>query len=137
MSPWIVLVTLAALFFLFLTSLNVARTRGATKIMPPAMTGDPVLERAVRVHGNTLEWIVIFLPCLWLWAAYLDPRVGAALGVLWILGRYIYMQGYMQEPGKRSAGFLVQGVAIIILFFGAVAAAIASLVGHPLPMKWF
>ena len=137
MSPWIVLVTLATVFFYLLTGLNAASTRGKTKIAAPAMSGDPLLERALRVQGNTLEWIVIFLPSLWLWAAYLDPRVGAVLGVIWILGRYLYMRGYMQEAGKRSTGFLVQALATVILFFGALIGVLASLFGHPLPSKWF
>src|ERR1700760_4739066 len=102
MSPWIVIVTLLSLLFYFFTSFNAARTRGKTKIHAPAMSGDPLLERALRVQGNTLEWIVIYLPCLWLWSAYLDPRVGALLGLVWIGGRYLYMRGYMEEAGKRS-----------------------------------
>ena len=137
MSPWIVLVTLFALFFYLTTGFNVGRTRSKTKVFAPAMSGDPLLERALRVQGNTLEWIVIFLPSLWLWSAYLDPRVGAILGVIWIVGRYLYMRGYMEDAGKRGPGFLVQALATIILFFGALIGAVLTLFGHPLPSTWF
>ena len=133
MSPWIVLVTLCAVFFYFLTGVNAVRTRVRTKVYAPAMTGHPDVERALRVQGNTLEWIVIFLPSLWLWAAYLDPRVGALLGVVWILGRILYLFGYMKDAQKRGPGFLVQVAMTAILFFGALFGVLATLFGHPLP----
>ena len=40
----------------------VARVRRRVKIDSPAMTGAPELERALRVQGNTVEQIVLFLP---------------------------------------------------------------------------
>ncbi|HEY3815193.1 MAG TPA: MAPEG family protein [Caulobacteraceae bacterium] len=137
MSPWIVLVTLLALLFYFLTGVNAVRTRVRTKVYAPAMSGHPDVERALRVQGNTLEWIVIFLPCLWLWSAYLDPRVGAGLGAIWIVGRILYLFGYMQEAQKRGPGFLVQVLMTAILFFGSLAGVLASLLGHPISKTWF
>jgi uncharacterized membrane protein YecN with MAPEG domain len=137
MSPWIVLVTLCALFFYFLTGVNAVRTRVRTKVFAPAMSGHPDVERALRVQGNTLEWIVIFLPSLWLWSAYLDPRVGAVLGAIWVAGRILYLFGYMQEAQKRGPGFLVQVLMTAILFFGSLAGVLASLLGHPIPKTWF
>jgi hypothetical protein len=47
------------------------------------------------------------------------------------------MRGYMLEAGKRGPGFLVQALATIILFFGALIGAVATLFGHPLPNTWF
>jgi uncharacterized membrane protein YecN with MAPEG domain len=137
MSPWIVLVTLGALFFYFTTGINAVRARVRTKVFAPAMSGHPDVERALRVQGNTLEWIVIFLPSLWLWAAYLDPRVGALLGVVWICGRILYLFGYMKDAAKRGPGFLIQVIATAILFFGALIGAVAALSGHPLPQTFF
>ena len=46
-----------------------ARDRWSDKVSgidAPAMTGHPEFERAVRAHANTLEWLPIFLPSLWL-----------------------------------------------------------------------
>jgi glutathione S-transferase len=137
MSPWIVLVTLLALLFYFFTGLNAARTRGKHSIPAPAMSGHPEVERALRVQGNSLEWIVIFLPALWLWAVYLDPRIGALLGLVWILGRVLYQTGYMKEASKRSTGFLIQLVAVFILWLGAVVGAVAQMLQHPLPTQFF
>ena len=124
---WTALVTLLALLVYFWMSLQVARTRGKCGITPPAMTGDPLLERAVRVQTNTLEWLPIFLASLWLFAVYWNELVAAGLGIVWIIGRLLYSAGYMAEPAKRSTGFLIQALASAVLLFGALGKIIYSL----------
>jgi uncharacterized membrane protein YecN with MAPEG domain len=126
---WTALVTLLALLAYFWMSLQVGRARGKSGINPPAMTGDPLLERAVRVHYNTLEWLPIFLASLWLFAIYWNELVAAALGILWIIGRLLYSAGYMADPAKRSTGFLIQLLACAVLLlgsFGRIAYSLAT-----------
>lgn len=120
----VAIVTLAALVLYVVLGLNVARARSKTGIHAPQMTGDPMLERAIRVQANTLEWLPIFLPSLWLFALYWNDLWAAALGVIWILGRIIYAMGYMADPKKREAGFLIQALASAVLLFGALGRAI-------------
>ncbi|HTT82356.1 MAG TPA: MAPEG family protein [Rhizomicrobium sp.] len=117
---WTAIVSLLALLMYFWMSLKVARTRGKSGIEPPAMTGDPLLERAIRVQSNTLEWLPIFLVSLWLFAIYWNERVAAGLGVVWIIGRLVYSAGYMADPAKRSTGFLIQLLASAVLLLGAL-----------------
>ena len=124
---WTALVSLLSLLVYFWMSLQVGRARGKCGIHAPAMTGDPLLERAVRVHYNTLEWLPIFLVSLWLAAVYWNELIAAALGVVWIVGRLIYAFGYMADPAKRSAGFFIQAIAGAILLFGALVKIIYSL----------
>ncbi len=124
---WTAVVSLLALLIYFWMSLNVGRARGKTGIAAPAMTGDPILERAVRVHYNTLEWLPIFLVSLWLFAIYWNELVAAGVGVVWIVGRVIYSTGYMADPGKRSTGFLIQLAAVAVLLFGALGKIVWSL----------
>lgn len=124
---WTAVVTLVALLVYFWMSLQVARTRGKCGITPPAMTGDPLLERAVRVQSNTLEWLPIFLPSLWLFAIYWNEPVAASLGVVWIVGRLFYSAGYMADPARRSTGFLIQLLACAVLLFGALGRIAYSL----------
>ncbi len=124
---WTALVTLATLLVYFWMSLQVARARGKSGIQAPTMTGDPMLERAVRVHYNTLEWLPIFLPSLWLFAIYWNEMVAAGLGVVWIIGRLAYAAGYMADPAKRSTGFLIQILACAVLLFGALGRIVYGL----------
>lgn len=116
---WSGLVSLAAVLVLLGMGINVGRIRHKIGVMAPVMTGDPQLERAIRVHYNTLEWIPAFLVSLWLFAIYWNDAVAAALGVVWILGRLLYAQGYMADPAKRGPGFLIQALATLVLLFGA------------------
>ena len=124
---WVAIVTLVAILTYFWISFQTALARRKTGIQAPAMIGDPVLERAVRAHYNTLEWLPIFLPSLWLFAIYWNELVAAGLGVVWIVGRIIYATGYMAAAEKRSTGFLIQSLATAVLLFGALGKIIWSL----------
>jgi glutathione S-transferase len=106
-------VTVLSVLFVFYTGLVVAQMRGKHKIDAPAVTGNPEFERAYRVQVNTLEQFVVFLPLLWLATTYfmMLPWLPAVLGLVWIVGRYMYMQGYIAEAGRRSNGFLVTIIA--------------------------
>jgi glutathione S-transferase len=127
MTALVAIVTVLVLLFYFWTALTVGRMRGKHKIDAPAMTGHPEFERAVRVQMNTLEWIVIFLPAMWLCAAYVNPMLAAALGVVWIVGRYMYMQGYLKDPKARSMGFMIQMGATAVALFGGLIGAVVSI----------
>ena len=116
----VAIVTLLALLTYFWMGLQVAGARGKSGIQAPAMTGHPLLERAVRVHYNTLEWLPIFLASLWLFAIYWNDLVAAGLGVVWIVGRLVYSFGYMADPAKRGPGFMIQSLATAVLLFGAL-----------------
>lgn len=127
MHPLIAVVTLLALLVYIATIGVVGASRGKHGVPAPAMSGHPVVERALRVQGNTLEGLIVFLPALWLFAAYVDVRWGAALGALWIVGRIAYMVGYLTSPGKRVAGFGIQAVATLSLVLGALIGAAGAL----------
>jgi glutathione S-transferase len=124
------LVTCLAILFYFFTCIQVARARVAFGVKVPAITGHPDFERVFRVQMNTLEWMPIFLPSLWLFAIYVSDAVAAVLGLVWIVGRILYFTGYSQAAEKRSRGFGIQAGAAIILWLGALGAIVWRLV-HP------
>jgi uncharacterized membrane protein YecN with MAPEG domain len=124
---WVALVTLLALLVYFWMGLRVGLARSKTGIAAPAMTGDPLLERSVRVQANTLEWLPIFLVSLWLFAIYWNDLAAAGLGVVWIVGRVLYALGYVSDPKKRELGFLIQAAAAATLLFGALGRIVWAL----------
>ena len=124
------LVTCMAILFYFLTSAQVARARATFGIKAPAISGNPDFERVFRVQMNTLEWLPIFLSALWLFALYISDAIAAALGLVWIGGRILYMTGYSKAANKRGPGFGIQAVAAILLWLGALAAIVWRLI-HP------
>lgn len=115
-------VTVLAVLFVFYTGLVVAQMRGKHKIDAPAVTGNPEFERAYRVQVNTVEQFVILLPLLWLATSFFMvlPWLPAAAGVVWVIGRILYMQGYIAEASKRSTGFLISIVATAALLIMSI-----------------
>ncbi|MDO9223150.1 MAG: MAPEG family protein [Caulobacter sp.] len=131
-QAYVAIVTLLALLVYFWMGMGVAGARRKSGIAAPTMTGDPLLERAVRVQANTLEWLPIFLPSLWLFYVFWTPQdpagmIAAALGAVWIVGRILYALGYVKDPGKRELGFLIQTLAAAVLLFGALGKAVMIL----------
>ncbi|WP_298255144.1 MAPEG family protein [Bradyrhizobium sp.] len=124
------LVTCLVILMYFAFSFQVGKARGTYGIKAPAISGHPDFERVFRVHMNTLEWMPIFLPALWLFAFYVSDAIAAALGVVWIIGRILYMTGYAKAANKRRPGFAIQASATIALWLGATGAILWRLV-HP------
>ena len=54
----------------------VGRARGRYGVKAPAITGHEVFERYFRVQQNTLELLVVMLPAIWLFARYVERRLG-------------------------------------------------------------
>ena len=113
--PLTSLVTLGAIILFFFMGLRVAKARGTFNVPAPATSGDPIFERHFRVQMNTLEWLAMFLPALWLGAVWHSVVVAAGLGLVWIVGRIIYMVAYVADPKTRSLGFVVQMLATLSL----------------------
>lgn len=124
---WTALVTLLALLLYFFFGFGVAGARAKYKVAAPAMSGDPIFERHVRVQMNTLEWLAIFLPSLWLFSAHWGDRIAAGIGAVWIVGRILYRVGYVRDPGARGPGFGIQALAALALLVGALIGVVQTL----------
>jgi len=125
---YVAIVSLLALLTYFWMSLQVGRARAKCGIAAPTMTGDPVLERTIRAHYNTLEWLPLFLVPMWLFAIYWSDLIAAIVGLVWIVGRIVYQLGYVADPKKREVGFLIQAVAVAVLLFGSLGRLVYVLV---------
>jgi glutathione S-transferase len=128
MSHFTALVTCLAILFYFFTSIRVARARAAFGIKAPTISGNCDFERVFRVQMNTLEWMPIFLPSLWLFAIYNSDAIAALVGLVWIVGRVLYMTGYSQAAEKRGPGFFIQSSACGVLLLGALGAILWRLI---------
>ena len=115
-------VTILALLLYFFMVIRVGGARGKYKIEAPAVAGHPIFERTYRVQMNTLEQLPIFLVGLWLATIYFSRLawLPAALGLLWVLGRFFYMQAYIADPAKRGPGFGISALCEIALVILAI-----------------
>lgn len=100
--------------------------RGKHGVKAPAVSGPDEFNRAFRVHINTLEGLIVFLPGLWLFGTFINPIWAAALGVVGIVGRLIYARGYVMDPAKRGPGALICGVINIVLMIGSLVGLIIA-----------
>jgi glutathione S-transferase len=110
-------VTALALLEYLVLGMMVGRARAQYKVEAPATTGNPTFERYFRVHQNSLEALIVFVPALWMFAQFLSISVAIALGLIFIAGRIIYAAGYVRAPERRGPGagitFLVNGALVI------------------------
>ncbi len=127
MPNYTAIVTLLSVLFYFYTGFAVGQARMNFGVQAPATSGHPQFERLFRVQMNTLEWMPIFLPSLWLFALYVDDRAAAAIGLFWILARILYFRGYAAAAEKRAMGFGLQALAAGVLLVGALAGVVAKL----------
>jgi glutathione S-transferase len=122
------IVTILALVLYIVMFMRVGSARSKYKIEAPAVTGDPNFERVYRVQMNTLEQLPIFFAGLWLATIYFKMLgwLPAAIGLLWVIGRYMYMEGYIAAAGKRSTGFLISGIAALALLVMALVGVVMA-----------
>jgi glutathione S-transferase len=122
-APAIILtgiVTLLAVLISLAFAIGVARARREARIDAPAMTGHPVLERAVRIQGNTVEQFVIFLPSLWLAALYFQGWLPPIIGAVWCLGRIIYAFTYGDRKSRFPGFALTIFPTLILIVLAAI-----------------
>jgi len=125
---WVAIVSSLALLQVFVFALQVGQARVRHGVNAPTITGPEEFDRAFRVHQNTVEQLIIFIPALWIFAYFVRPDVAAGLGILFIVGRQIYRASYVTDPAKRSAGFGIGAFATVILMLGGLIGAILAVI---------
>jgi hypothetical protein len=125
----VAIVTALVLLEYFWIVWQTGQARGKYGVPAPAMSGHPIFERWLRVQLNTVEQLVIFLPALWMFALYVHATVAAALGLGFLVGRYLFARGYVEDPAKRGPGFIVTLASSMTLLVGGLIGAIASALG--------
>jgi len=125
---WVTIVAMLALLEYFFFSIKVGQARGKYGVKAPATTGNEHFERYHRVHQNTMEQLVMFLPSLFTFASLVSEMWAAILGVVFIIGRAVYFNLYIGNPDKRVPGVLISLLATAVLIIGSLVGAIMILV---------
>ena len=125
---WVTIVAMLALLEYFFFSIKVGQARGKYGVKAPATTGNEHFERYHRVHQNTMEQLVMFLPSLFTFASLVSETWAAILGVVFIIGRAVYFNLYIGNPDKRGPGVLISLLATAVLIIGSLVGAIMILV---------
>jgi glutathione S-transferase len=121
------IVTALAVLQFIVFGFKVGAARGRYGVKAPAITGNETFERLFRVQQNTLEQLIAFLPGIYLFARYFNPRVAAALGVVYLIGRELYAYTYVKDPSKREVGYGMTFLPMVILVVGGLIGAVRGL----------
>ncbi len=122
------IVMLALLQYTILTAM-VGAQRGKHHIKAPAVSGNEAFERAFRIQQNTLENLIVFIPCCFTFALFVSDLYVLIPGVTFLLGRGMYARSYARDPGDRGPGFALTILANIALVLGTLIGVTLSLLG--------
>ena len=120
-----IIITFALLQYIAFGML-VGKARSQSNIKAPEVSGDPVFERYYRVHQNTLEQLIAFIPGILLFSHYFQPTIAAGIGLIYLIGRIIYLKSYIAEPESRALGFLLSILPTMVLVLGGLVGAIMA-----------
>jgi len=123
----VAIITALALAQFVFFGIQVGRMRGKHGVSAPEIVGDPEFMRAFRIHQNTMEQLVVFVPSLWIFSYYWDPKWGAGIGLIYIATRFVYYLDYLKDPKARGRGFGIGFVTISVLLVGGAAGAIKTM----------
>lgn len=125
--PLTTLTILVALLIFFGFSTVVGMARGKFNVPAPQTSGHPEFDKRNRVHLNTLEQLVMFIPAIVFAAPVLGDPIAATIGLVWCVGRLLYARSYYVDPAKRSLGFALTMLPTFILIGAAAWGAIRLL----------
>jgi uncharacterized MAPEG superfamily protein len=126
----IAIVTALALLQAFVFAFLVGKARVKHGVSAPAMSGDPNFERAFRVHQNTVEQVILVIPSMWIFGTYVHALAAAGIGLLFVVSRFIYRNGYLKDPKSRSLGFTIGAVCTVTLLLGSIVGPVLALMRH-------
>ncbi len=120
------IITILALAQFTLFGIQVGSMRGKHGVKAPAITGHPEFERMFRVQQNSMEQLVVFIPALWMFAYLVNPLWGAGMGLVFIIGRFIYRTSYIKDPDARGMGFTITFIPTAVMLVWSLIAALKT-----------
>jgi glutathione S-transferase len=124
--PIIIILLALVQYLLFGLRTGIARTKFGVEA--PKVSGHETWERYNRVHLNTLEQLIVFIPALLAFAYYIGPKWALIPGVAFLVARQTYSYLYVKNPKGR--GFPPTFFVNVILVIGSLIGVIRSLLMH-------
>lgn len=122
--PVIIILLALIQYLLFGLRTGVARTKFG--IEAPRVSGHEIWERYNRVHLNTLEQLIVFIPALLAFSYYVSPKWALIPGIAFLIARQTYSHLYVKNPNGR--GFPPTFFVNVILTIGSLIGVVVSLI---------
>ena len=75
---------------------------------------------------NTLEQLTVFIPAILIFGYFGNATVAAGLGLVFLVGRVMFLLGYVKDPAKRGPGFLIGYIPTVVLLIGGLVYAVRA-----------
>jgi glutathione S-transferase len=124
---WVIIISVLVLLQYTWFAAQVGAMRARHNVKAPAMSGAPEFERMCRVHYNTMEQLVMFLPLMWIFANYVNATWAAGFGVVFLVARFIYRSAYLKDPSSRRTGATLTILPSLVMAVWLLIAAIRRL----------
>ena len=121
---YVTIIAMLAIVQYSIFSFQVGQARGKFGVEAPAISGHEIFDRVFRVHQNTLEQLISFIPGIYAFAFFVSPLWATGIGVVFLIGRVIYARAYVADPASRSVGVLITFISAQVLVLGAIVGAL-------------
>lgn len=123
---WLDLVITLALLQFAVFGILVGRARGLYGVQAPATSGHEMFDRYYRVQMNTMELLVMLVPALWIAGKYWTPSCIAGVGLIYLIGRVLYLRAYLKDPASRTLGFALSFLPIVGLILSILVGIVMT-----------
>ena len=124
---YVTVIAMLALIQYLYFGIAVGGARGRYGVAAPATTGDEAFERYFRVHQNTLEQLIVFIPAIFATGYFANEICAVAAGVAFLIGRTLYFRSYTKDAEKRGPGMIVTMAANVALIAGGLVGALLKI----------
>jgi uncharacterized membrane protein YecN with MAPEG domain len=118
----IIFIVCLALFEYIYFAMKVGFSRRKYGVIAPAVSGNKEWERLHRIHQNTLEVYLIFIPSIFGFAYYVSELWAMILGCVVLIARIIFYLTYKKDAKKRMPGVFITSFANYTLLIGTFIA---------------
>ena len=74
---------------------------------------------------------MITLPAMWICGYYYSSMFAATMGLVFLVGRFIYRAAYIADPGNRGTGIMIGTLANVAMILGGLWGFCNDLVWMP------
>ncbi|XP_065176652.1 microsomal glutathione S-transferase 2-like isoform X2 [Sycon ciliatum] len=90
-------------------------------ITPPRMDGPDEFNRVMRAYMNCVEFLPLFLSCIWVNSLFCHQAISLVLGLLYVYTRHQYFLEYCKAAKAREAPFRQSILITRVLAYSAMA----------------